>query len=49
MSKIKIASNNLQGNSPNVITKTITDGGVLFNPIQDNMLRTYHTLPQVNK
>ena len=43
----KIAASSLQGNSPNVTTQTVTDGGVLFNPILGNMLRTFHTVPQV--
>ena len=43
----KIVSNSLQGNLATVATQTSTDGGVLFNPILDNMLRSYHTVPQV--
>ncbi len=44
---IKISASNLQGNSPNVATNVTTIGGVLFNPILGNMLRTYHAVPQV--
>jgi hypothetical protein len=47
LNKKKITTNNLQGNSPNIQTQTVTEGGVLFNPILGNMLRTFHSVPQV--
>jgi hypothetical protein len=37
----------LTGNSPTVAVSNVQDGGVLFAPILDNMLRTYHASPQV--
>ena len=43
----KITASKLQGNAPNITTQTVTIGGILFNPILGNMLRTYHSVPQV--
>jgi len=45
---ISIASNSLQGNNANIVTRNIQDGGALFNPVLSNMLRTVHAKPQVS-
>jgi hypothetical protein len=45
----QINSDSLSGNNPKVQTKTVQNGGALFSPIQDDMLRTYHKVPQVNQ
>ena len=37
----------LQGNKAQMIIRTIQDGAVLFNPLTDNILRTYHSRPQI--
>jgi len=45
----KITNSSIEGNSPTIKTERQTSGGVLFTPILDNMLRTYHVVPQVCK
>ena len=42
------AEPNLAGINPSIATKTIQDGAVLFYPLTDSILRTYHTKPQLN-
>ncbi len=37
----------MTGEHANLVSRTIQDGGVLFNPIPSEMLRTVHTTPQV--
>jgi len=37
----------LIGNNPTIEARVVQDGGVLFNPIRDNMIRTYHAEPQI--
>ena len=37
----------MAGNSPVIKSTTIQNGGALFAPIKDDMLRTCHTKPQV--
>ena len=44
----KIVANTLAGNSASISTQSVTSGGVFFKPILDNMLRTFHKVPQVN-
>jgi hypothetical protein len=45
--QINIDSNSLTGVNASISISRITRGGVSFIPIPDNMLRTYHTVPQV--
>ena len=45
---MKVEKNSLLGVNPNVSTVKSTNGGVVFRPILDNMVRTFHTVPQVN-
>ena len=40
-------SNSLSGVSPSISIQSVYSGGVFFKPMLDNMLRTYHTVPQV--
>ena len=44
---LQISNNNIQGNSPQIKTYTNQDGGVLFFPIQGDMLRAAYDQPQV--
>ncbi|CAL1525941.1 unnamed protein product, partial [Lymnaea stagnalis] len=44
---MEINSKGVTGLNLNVTVQTITDGGVWFDPISGDMLRTYHTTPQV--
>ena len=45
----QINSNTLSGDNPSITAKVIQNGGALFSPIQDDMLRTYHEVPQVKQ
>jgi len=43
----QVNGSQLTGNNVNITTKTIIDGGIEYFPIQGDMLRTAHSLPQV--
>ena len=43
----KISSSSLTGNNPSISAQTTIDGGIEYYPIQGDMLRTAHTIPQV--
>ncbi|KAH9512877.1 Fibrocystin-L, partial [Bulinus truncatus] len=44
---ILIGSSNLTGNDVTVSVQKVTDGGVWLKPIMGDLLRTYHSTPQV--
>ena len=46
---VQSINNSFSGVNGSVIITSITDGGIDFNPIQGDMLRTAHNMPQVNK
>jgi len=46
--EIKIAAKSLSGNKPSISVKTVVDGGVEFNPIPGDMLRTVSSNSQVS-
>ena len=35
------------GVNPSIVSKKLLNGYAMFSPIRDDMLRTYHTVPQV--
>lgn len=37
----------MTGNTTAIRVATLQDGAAVFSPIQDDLLRTYHTTPQV--
>jgi hypothetical protein len=44
-----LGTTSLTGNSPAASVQTIIDGGVEFNPIPGDMLRTVHQKAQVRR
>ncbi|CAF0710276.1 unnamed protein product [Brachionus calyciflorus] len=46
-SDFSISSSSLSGNGPTIAINKIQDGAVLFYPLLDDILRTYHSKPQV--
>lgn len=46
---LKIGTTSLAGNNPVIGAQAVQDGGVLFTPLSDDILRTYHKKPQVNE
>jgi len=46
-SPLLLNGSSLIGNNPTIKSKVIQEGYASFNPIRDDMLRTFHTVPQV--
>ena len=45
---LTIAANNLLGSNVAIVANGVEDGGAVFQPIQADFLRTYHSQPQVS-
>ena len=44
----QVTGSSLTGSNVSITAKTLTDGGIEYYPIQGDMLRTAHTVPQVS-